>query len=189
MHPEALKEIHITQLEEPMPPLEEAPDDVGDYILAFKSAMHSLETICIDFPTLGSKKPMRLREFVELKSLQLRDYQLFGQKTPRMNSVGLPPNLEVLKFLDQVGDDEEIADLLQYTIENKEVLARQWTKMIVEGYGVPPPAILEACRPWKDFLHLTRRRRTMSSMSALSARSPTSPTLSFRNYSWSKGFG
>jgi hypothetical protein len=146
LHPEALKEITITQLEVPSPPLEESPDDIEDYILALRSAQHSLETITIDFPTLGAENALRLRDFEVLRELQLRDYQLFGQKTPRLHSVGLPSNLEVLEFLNEVGANEEIVDLLHYTIENKAIFARKWSHMVVAGGedGLPTK-IAEAC--------------------------------------------
>lgn len=146
LHPEALKEITITQLAVPKPPLEESPEDVEDYILALQSAQHSLQTISIDFPTLGAENPLRLRDFEVLRELQLRDFQLFGEKMPRLHSVGLPSNLEVLEFLGPVGQDEEIADLLYYTIENKQIMARKWTHFVVEG-GEESLAkkIVEAC--------------------------------------------
>jgi hypothetical protein len=146
LHPEALKEFSITQKETPFPPLEESPDDIEDYILALQSAQHSLETITIDFPTLGAENPLRLRDFEVLRELQLRDYQLFGEKTPRLHSVGLPSNLEVLEFLNQVGADEEIMDLLHYTIENKAILARKWSHLVVAGGEEHLPSrIMEAC--------------------------------------------
>lgn len=146
--PEALKEITITQLEVPSPPLEESPDDMEDYIFALHSAQHSLETVLIDFPTLGGKNALRMRDFGELKSLQLRDYQLFGRTSgsPRLHSVGLPPQLEILEFLSPFGEDEEVTELLCYTIERKDILARKWSQMIVvEGEGGLPAKIIEAC--------------------------------------------
>jgi hypothetical protein len=145
-HPESLKEITITQLANPSPALEESPLDIEDYIIALRSAQHSLETITIDFPTLGAEDSLRLREFDALRELQLRDYQLFGEKEPRMHSVGLPSNLEVLEFLNPVSDDETIIDLLHYMIENKSFLARNWTHFVVEGgeEGLPKK-IAEAC--------------------------------------------
>ena len=149
--PEALQEITITQLQFPSPPLEESPDDVEDYIFAIQSAQHSLQTVSIDFATLSAENPMKLRGYEALKSLELRDYQLFGQSSgsPRLHSVGLPPNLEVLKFLNPVGDDEELLDLLCYTVENKAILARKLHQMIAVGSegeeNVLPPKLLEAC--------------------------------------------
>lgn len=148
-HPEALKEFSITQLAIPKPPLEESPDDIEDYILALQSAQHSLETITIDFPTLGAENPLRLRDFDVLRELQLCDYQLFGQKMPRLHSVGLPSNLEVLEFLNHVGQDEEITDLLHYTIENKAILARKWTHLVVDGGEESLPSkLVEACEQY-----------------------------------------
>jgi hypothetical protein len=152
LHPEALREFTITQLAVPDPELEESPEDVEDYILALKSAQHSLESITIDFPTLGAENPLRLRDFEVLKSIQIRDYQLFGQKAPRMHGVGLPPLLETLEFLNPVGEDEEIMELLCYMVENKEILARKWEKLIVvEG------KVIEACEgTGREFLNVVQ---------------------------------
>jgi hypothetical protein len=147
--PEALQEITISQLEKPSPPLEESPGDVEDYILAMKSAEHSLCTISIDFPTLGAENPLKLREFDSLKYLELRDYQLFGQSSnsPRLQSVGFPPNLETLTFLNKVGEDDDIADLLCYTVENVEILASKLQQMVVvDGESGLPPKLAEACK-------------------------------------------
>jgi hypothetical protein len=152
--PEALKQITITQLEVPSPPLEESPNDVEDYILAMRSSLHSLETISIDFATLGAENALKLREFQALNSLELRDYQLFGQSlgSPRLHSVGLPPNLEILKFFNQVGTDEEIADLFCYAIENQDILARKMCQIVVvEGEGGLPPKIVEALEKSEHF--------------------------------------
>jgi hypothetical protein len=153
LHPEALKEFSITQLENPEPELEEAPDNVDDYIIALSSAQHSLETISIDFPTLGAKNPLRLREFEVLKSLRLRDYQLFGQSPPRLHSVGLPPSLEFLEFLNKFGEehDEDIVDLLCYFLE-KDTLGRHLCNVkVVEGEGGLPPRIREAVNKSEHF--------------------------------------
>ena len=119
----------------PSPELEESPDDVNEFIFALGSAHHSLEKITIDFPTLGSKAALRLREFDAVTELQLMDYQLLGisKGKPRLHSVGLPPNLEILTFPGRISEDEEILDLLEYMIENKEVLARKWRILEVEG--------------------------------------------------------
>ncbi|KAJ5040551.1 uncharacterized protein L3040_006204 [Drepanopeziza brunnea f. sp. 'multigermtubi'] len=152
--PEALEEITITQLEDPEPALEESPEYMEDYILACRSAQHSLQRITIDFPTLAAKNPLKLRDFELLKELKLRDHQLFGMKTPRLFSVALPQNLEVLEFLSEVGTDEEVAELLCYTIENKAILARKWTDLVVvEGKGVPD-RIKEVCGPFEEFLQM-----------------------------------
>jgi hypothetical protein len=158
LHPEALREFTITQLASPDPELEESPEDVEDYILALKSAQHSLESITIDFPTLGAENPLRLRDFEVLKSIQIRDYQLFGQKAPRMHGVGLPPLLETLEFLNPVGEDEEIMELLCYTVENKEILARKWEKLIVvEGKEGIPKKVIEACEgAGREFLNVVQ---------------------------------
>lgn len=150
--PEALQEINITQLADPVPALEESPEYMEDYILACRSAMHSLESITIDFPTLAGKNPLKMRDFEKLTELRLRDNQLFGMKTPRLQSVALPPNLETLEFLSEVGKDDEVAELLCYVIENRDVFARKWRDLIVvEGEGIPEK-IVEACRPLGHFL-------------------------------------
>ncbi|TVY60681.1 hypothetical protein LSUE1_G009653 [Lachnellula suecica] len=144
LHPDALKEISITQLETPYPPLEEAPKYVEDYILALPQ--HSIESITIDFPSLRGKNALRLREFEALKTLKIRDYQLFGQASPRLHSVGFPPILEILHFLNRIGQDEEIAELLAYTIENKEIVARSIRQMVVANEEHDLPWVIEeAC--------------------------------------------
>lgn len=61
------------------------------------------------------------------------DYQLFGKssKKPRMHSVGLPPELEVLEFFNELGKDDEVTDLLLAMLEQKHIVARSLKKMIV----------------------------------------------------------
>ncbi|RYP69714.1 hypothetical protein DL769_005212 [Monosporascus sp. CRB-8-3] len=135
--PEALKEFVMTQTPEPEPELEESSINIGDYIIALKSARHSLESVTIDFPTLVGYRALRMRDFTALKTLRINwDYQLFGKtsKKPRLHSVGLPPELETLEFLNELGKDEEVTDLLMYTIENREIVAGKWkTMIVVEG--------------------------------------------------------
>ncbi|KAH8601907.1 hypothetical protein B0O99DRAFT_202902 [Bisporella sp. PMI_857] len=137
LFPEALKEISMTQLEDPSPPLEETPEDLNDFILAFQSAMHSLETISIDFPTIKAKDPLKLREFEAVTSLELRDYQLFGASG--LSSVAFPPNLETLTFLNDVGVDEDLTELLCYTIEKKDIFARNLKQLVVPEGKKPLP--------------------------------------------------
>ncbi|KAH9990076.1 hypothetical protein F4779DRAFT_610199 [Xylariaceae sp. FL0662B] len=155
--PEALREFAMTQTPEPAPGLEESSDEIGDYVAALKSASHSLETITIDFPGLGGRKALRMREFAALRTLRLNwDYQLFGRssKKPRLHSVGLPPELEVLEFFNGLGMDEEVTDLLVYTIENRQVVARNLKTIIAveqEDWDVPEE-VVEACR--SQNLHL-----------------------------------
>jgi hypothetical protein len=150
----------MIQKEDPVPPLEETPNDISDYINALKSAQHSLETIVIDYAMLKGKKALRLREFDELKTLELRDFQLYGSsgKNPRLHSVGLPPKMEALTFYHPFGRDEEVNELLCYSIENKDIMARQWRQMIVieDDTGIPPK-IVEACRPFGTFLSTMER--------------------------------
>jgi len=144
LHPEALKEISITQQTKPFPALEEAPENVEDYIHALPQ--HSLESINIDFPTLHGKNALRMRDFEELKIFKIRDYQLFGQASPRLHSVGFPPVLEVLTFLSEISKDEEIIELLAYTIENKSIMARSLRQLVVANDEHDLPwAIVEAC--------------------------------------------
>ncbi|KAL3417203.1 hypothetical protein PVAG01_11203 [Phlyctema vagabunda] len=154
LFPEALKSFTMTQREEPVPALEESSDDVEDYILALHSAQHSLESITIDFAALGAENALRLRDFQVLSSLRLRDYQLFGQSSnsPRLYSVGLPSTLEVLEFVNPLGQDDVVTELLGNTIEQKDILARKWRKMIALGKLEELPArILEACDAVENF--------------------------------------
>ena len=153
LHPGALKEISITQLEVPNPELEESPENIDDYILAMSSAKHSLETISINFPTLGAKNPLRLREFEVLKSLQLRDFQLFGQAPPRLHNVGLPPSLEYLEFFNEFGldHDEDIIDLLCYFLEHDTLGRHLCDVKVVKGEGGLPPRIIEAVNDSEHF--------------------------------------
>jgi len=150
LHPETLKEITITQRATPDPELEESPEDVADFISALGSAQHSLEKIVINFPTLNSKSALRLRDFDAVTELEIRDFQLLGQTSgkPRLHSVGLPPNLEILRFPGGVcGEDEELMDLLEYVVGNRGVLARKWRDLVVEGgeEGLPE-RISEVCK-------------------------------------------
>lgn len=131
-----------------MPEAIESPADAGDYIFALNSAQHSLETISIDNSNLGGRKALRLRDFTALKKLELRDYQLFGStsKKPRLHSVGLPPVLETLTFFGQVGEDEEVLDLLENLIEQKEIMARSLRRLVLaRGKGSLPERIVRAC--------------------------------------------
>ncbi|KAL2065333.1 hypothetical protein VTL71DRAFT_3002 [Oculimacula yallundae] len=157
--PEALEEIIITQLADPEPALEESPEYMEDYILACRSAQHSLKKIVVDFPTLAGKNPLKLRDFECLVEVHVSINQLFGMKTPRLMSVALPPNLERLEFLGDVGKDEEVTELLAYTVENKDVFARKWESLVVNGgsnageEGVPE-RVREVCEPFEGFLKI-----------------------------------
>ncbi|KXH42155.1 F-box domain-containing protein [Colletotrichum simmondsii] len=148
--PEGLEEFVMTQTAEPKPELEESSDNFADYVLALNSQAHSLKMFTIDSPTLGCRKPLRMREFEALKSMKMNwDYQLFGKtsKKPRMHSVGLPPEMEVLEFFNEMGSDEEVTDLLLYTIQTKDVVAKAWRTFVVpEGDAGVSREIKEACR-------------------------------------------
>lgn len=118
---------------------------MDDYILALDT-QPSLEKISIDFPTLKGKKPLRMRSFEMLETFELRDYQLFG-KTPRLHSVGLPPDLEMLKFFNKVGEDEELLELLCYAVENQDTLLRKDCQLVVaEGANGIPTQLVETCK-------------------------------------------
>ncbi|KAI6779286.1 uncharacterized protein J7T54_001016 [Emericellopsis cladophorae] len=151
MFPKALTEFVMTQTSEPSPELEESSDRMDHYILALQSACHSLVTITIDFPTLSGHKALRMRDFEALKTLRINwDYQLFGKSSakPRMHSVGLPPNLETLEFFNPLGTDDEVTDLLEYTLEKIKVNAQHLRHFIVvddEEHRVPRQ-VIAACR-------------------------------------------
>ncbi|KAH8651449.1 hypothetical protein BX600DRAFT_483813 [Xylariales sp. PMI_506] len=149
--PSALKEFFMVQAAEPSPELEESSDNIGDYIYALKYASETLESITIDSPSLTGFKALRMREFAMLKTLRLNwDYQLYGKSSrkPRLHSVALPPELETLEFFNELGTDEEVTDLMLYTIQTREIIARNWTRMIVvegDDRGVPED-IVNACK-------------------------------------------
>ncbi|KAI0996158.1 hypothetical protein K3495_g12024 [Podosphaera aphanis] len=150
--PAALKEITLTQLKSPDPPLDKAPEVIEDYTSALAIAEYSLEKMVLDFPSLKSKRPMHLRRYNKLTRLELYDYQLFSLASPRFRSISLPPNLKLLKLFNQVGEDETVAELLSHTIKNKDVLAKNWTKMIVEEIQRLPLSILRVCKAFDGFL-------------------------------------
>jgi hypothetical protein len=145
MFPKALQELIMTQLEEPEPELEESADNIRHYFSALSSASESLEKVVIDFPTLRGTRPLRIRDFVSLRTLRLNwDYQLFGSssKKPRTQSIGLPPELETLEFFNPIGTDEEVIELLVSMIENLHITARKLKRLIVvEGDGIPPEVV------------------------------------------------
>ncbi|KAI0434461.1 hypothetical protein F5Y09DRAFT_296317 [Xylaria sp. FL1042] len=125
--PKGLEEFVMTHNAEPNPDLEESSDNMGDYIVALSSQAESLETITIDFPTMGSRRPLRMRDFVALKVFRINwDWQLFGKKSkkPRVDSFGVPPNLEKLEFFNELGTDEEVTELLDYLIQINDVAAK-----------------------------------------------------------------
>lgn len=49
----------------------------------------------------------------------------------RLHSVGLPPELELLEFFNELGKDEEVTDLLLAMLQNKSVVARNLERMVV----------------------------------------------------------
>lgn len=158
MFPKDLKEFVMTQHEDPVPELEESSDSIRDYMMALKSASHSLETITIDSPSLRTSRALALRDFTALKTLRLNwDHQLYGRtsKKPRLHSVGLPPELETLEFFNELGTDEEVTDLFVNTIQNIHFTARHLKEIVVvaEEKGVPKE-VVEACKAQPQ-LHLT----------------------------------
>ncbi|XMA14710.1 hypothetical protein WAI453_007501 [Rhynchosporium graminicola] len=150
--PEALESITITQLPDPEPALEESPEYMEDYILSCKSAQHSLQKIVIDFPTLAGKNPLKFRDFERLTEVSVGVNQMFGMKTPRLRSVALPPNLERLEFLGSVGGDEEVTELLCYAVENKNIFARKWGSLVVQGEV--PERLRIVCKAYEGFLQI-----------------------------------
>lgn len=148
--PEALSEFVMTHTDEPEPDLEESSDSLSDYIVALKSQAEFLQSITVDFPTMHNRKTLRLRDFTALKTLRLNwDHQLFGKsgKKPRLHSVGFPPEMEVLEFFNDLGTDAEVTDLFVVAIQSRDVIARNWRKMVVvEGDEGVPRVIKEACR-------------------------------------------
>jgi len=148
--PEALEEFVMSGPEDPDPEFSETSDNLADYIIALKSQAHSLVNLVIDSPSLSSRRPLRMRDFQCLISMRLNwDYQLFGKssKKPRMHMVGLPPQLEVLEFTHEMGTDEEVVDLMEYLVESREVVARNWMKLVAsEEEGYVPRAIKDACK-------------------------------------------
>ena len=149
--PESLTEFVMTQTSDSPAQLEESSDRIDDYILALKSASHSLVTITIDFPSLKGHKALRMREFEALKTLRINwDYQLFGKSAskPRMHSVGMPPRLETLEFFNPLGTDDEVVDLFEHMIENISINAQHLQHLIVvddEDHRVPKQ-VLAACK-------------------------------------------
>lgn len=148
--PIGLEEFVMTQLKEPEPELEESSDSFSDYIIALSSQAHSLTSITIDFPTLGCRKALRLREFEKLKILRMNwDYQLFGKssKKPRLHSVGLPPELEILEFFNELGKDDEVTDLLLNLLQNKNIVATSLkTIVVVESDGNLLKDLKDVCK-------------------------------------------
>ncbi|KAI1176566.1 hypothetical protein F4777DRAFT_587822 [Nemania sp. FL0916] len=134
--PKAMEEFVMTHSAEPTPELEESSDNMGDYIVALQSQCESLERITVDFPTLGSRRSLRMRDFVALKLLRVNwDWQLFGKKSkkPRLDSFGIPPNLEKLEFFNELGTDEEVSELLDYLIQTSDVAAKAVKTTLIES--------------------------------------------------------
>ncbi|KAH6648807.1 hypothetical protein BKA67DRAFT_575862 [Truncatella angustata] len=148
--PEGLREFVMTQAAEPAPELEESSDNFSDYIMALKSQAHSMESITIDHPTLTGRKPLRMRNYEVLSSLRMNwDYQLFGKssKKPRLHTVGLPPQLEVLEFFNELGTDGEVTELLEYTLQVANVTnSKLKTMVVVPGDNGVPKEVAAACK-------------------------------------------
>ncbi len=152
-HPAGLTEFVMTQSMDPGPDPEETSDSIRDYIIAIEPQCRSLETITFDHPLLRDRRPLSLRSFVKLKTLRLNwDHQLFGHssKKPRLQSVGMPPELETLEFFSQLGTDDEVTDLFVAMLQNLSVMARKLTHLIVmeseEDTKPVPKEIEEACK-------------------------------------------
>ncbi|KAI0908581.1 hypothetical protein F4823DRAFT_485674 [Ustulina deusta] len=144
--PKALEEFVMTHSAEPTPELEESSDNLGDYIVALRSQCESLESVTIDFPTMGSRRSLRMRDFVALKVFRLNwDWQLFGRKSkkPRLDSFGIPPRLERLEFFNELGTDEEVAELLDYLIQTNDVAAKAVKTTLAKSIN----STLAHCRP------------------------------------------
>lgn len=158
--PEGLREFHMTHTAEPEPELEESSDEINEHVMALKPCAETLETIIIDHPTLGGRKVLRMRDFLQVKTLRLNfDTQLFGKtgKKPRLHSVGLPPELETLEFFGECGKDETVTELFVGVLENIDFMARNLKTLIMaEGPAGLPPQIVEACKG-KKFQLLTTR--------------------------------
>ncbi|KAI0965464.1 hypothetical protein F4678DRAFT_452685 [Xylaria arbuscula] len=125
--PKALEEFVMTHSATPTPELEESSDNMGDYMVALQSQCESLERITIDSPSMGSRRSLRMRDFSALKVFCINwDWQLFGRKSkkPRLDSFGIPPNLEKLEFFNELGTDEEVTELLDYLIQTNDVAAK-----------------------------------------------------------------
>lgn len=132
--PTALEEFVMTQADEPEPDLVESSDTFSDYMAALDYQAHSLRSITVNSPTLSSRKVLRMRHFESLKVLRMNwDYQLFGKSTkkPRLHSVGLPPNLELLEFFNELGTDEGVTDLLLSLVQSKKAVADRWKSIVV----------------------------------------------------------
>jgi hypothetical protein len=149
MFPKELKEFVMTQSEDPVPELEESSTSIRDYMSALSEQSHSLESVTIDFPSLSSTRALALRDFEMLKTLRLNwDHQLFGKSSPkpRLHSVGMPPELTMLEFLNPLGTDEEVTDLMVYMIKNLPIMARKLEELVVvKGENGVPAEILDAC--------------------------------------------
>ncbi|KAI0390132.1 hypothetical protein F5Y17DRAFT_469174 [Xylariaceae sp. FL0594] len=165
--PEALTNFVMTQSSEPQPELEESSDNMGDYIVALSSQQHSLESITIDFPTLGSRRALRMQQFEALKSLRVNwDWQLFGKtrtsrdgkKVARIHSFGVPPNLKILEFFNELGTDEEVTELLDYLLETSPLAAKAINKIPIRSLNdvlARPNHSLIPVRRRKDSYNIT----------------------------------
>lgn len=153
--PAALKEFVLTQPDDPeLPELAESSYDFRHYIIALQAACHTLESITIDSPFLYTRHPAAMRDFDKLKELRINwDHQLFGKtsKRPRMHSVALPPNLEMLEFLNELGKDDQVTDLFELAIQTMNYSNQHLTKLIVpDGEKGVPKAIKDACKAQKQ---------------------------------------
>lgn len=163
--PEALKEFVMTNPAEPKPELEESSTSIKDYMDALRPACETIESITIDSPSLESTRPLALREYTALKTLRLNwDHQLFGKSSnkPRKHSVGLPPELETLEFLNELGTDDVVTDLFVVMLQTVEFTMRKLSHIIVieEENGRRIPKEVEEAAAEHAQLHLNIIGRT-----------------------------
>lgn len=148
--PIALEEFVMTQPEDPSPALQETSDNFSDYVMALQSQAHSLRSFTIDSPTISCRRALRMRNFEVLETLRMNwDYQLFGKTTkkPRLHSVGMPPQLQVLEFFNELGTDDQVTELFVQLIELKDTVPSKWeTLIVVEGDSGVPKVIKDACK-------------------------------------------
>ncbi|KAK2068333.1 hypothetical protein P8C59_002975 [Phyllachora maydis] len=132
--------------------LEETADNIGYYVSALDAQRHALRHVTLDLPApqVTGRRALRMRDYARLETLRLGwDYHLFGRtgKKPRMHSVAFPPKIRTVEFLNELGTDEQVTELLEAAIMIRDVLARDWERLIVpEGDEQVLGLIKRACR-------------------------------------------